>query len=335
VANWAWAIVVTQRVLELHEGPARMALIALVSLALAVAAGWAGRRLSNGRLRHLPWLLVAGIVARQAYLADLRKQYRASAPVRSVGPAESLAHPLTTTDVAVRYYTLASDRLTSPRLRLVLLTDLHITSALAHDYYDHVFDLVAAQDADLILLAGDYASRPENLALLANFFGRSWPARLGVFAVLGNHDIWTDAPRIREILRSNGVRLVEARCQHLPDTVGRVAICGTDAPWGPELPARLDRNELNLVLSHTPDNVYRLAAQGASIVFSGHTHGGQIRVPYFGSVVVPSRSGKLFDEGHFRVNGTELFVSAGVGVDTPALRIYCPPEILVIDLAGT
>ena len=86
------------------------------------------------------------------------------------------------------------------------------------------------------------------------------------------------------------------------------------------------------MLSHTPDNVFRLAERGASLVFSGHTHGGQIRLPGFGSVVVPSRFGGLFDEGHFQVDGTELFVSTGIGADMPILRIYCQPQILVVDL---
>jgi hypothetical protein len=239
---------------------------------------------------------------------------------------------VTTTDVVLHYYALSSQLLVAPRLRLVLLTDMHVTRALPRAYYERVFELVLAQDADLVLLAGDYASAPENIELSAQLFARRWPARLGAFAVLGNHDFWTDPARTRETLRAAGVTLVDSRCQPLPSSIGRVAICGTEAPWGAGLPSLLDRSELNLVLSHTPDNVYRLAEQGASLVLSGHTHGGQIRLPGVGSIVVPSRFGRLFDEGHFRVDGTELFVSAGVGADAPALRIYCPPEILVIDI---
>jgi len=331
-AIWAWATLVTERFLEIRASPVRSLLLTLATLAVASSASWAARRLHRSPLRYLPWLLLAGLAARQWHRRMLRGQYEASAPVRSVGLADSLWHPVTTTNVVVRYYALSSSRLLAQRLRLVSLVDLHITRALPHAYYERILELVAAENADLILLSGDYVSEPENIELLSQLFARQWPARLGAFAVLGNHDIWTDPTRVREVLRASDVTLVEGRCQHLPAAIGRIAICGTEAPWGTELSAALDRSELNLVLSHTPDNVYRLAGQGASVVFSGHTHGGQIRLPGLGSIVIPSRFGGLFDDGHFRVDGTELFVSAGVGADMPPVRIYCPPELLVVDI---
>jgi len=331
-ACWAWAALVTERVLELHEGPLRTGLVALATLAIAGSASFAARRLSHSGLRYLPWLLVVVMAGRHWQRRALRGHYEASAPLRSVGPSVSLWHPITTTDVVVRYYAQSSSRLVAPRLRLVSLADFHVTKALPRAYYDHIFELLTAQAADLILLSGDYVSHHENIELMASLFARRWPARFGTFAVLGNHDLWTDPARVREVLGSAGVTLVEGRCEHLPAALGRIAICGTETPWGPELSTALDRAELNLVLSHTPDNVFRLAEQGASLVFSGHTHGGQIRLPGFGSVVVPSRFGGLFDQGHFLVAGSELFVSAGVGADLPALRVYCPPEILVVDI---
>jgi len=329
----AWALLVMERVLELHEGPPRTALIALGYVLVGGSANGAARRLRHSRARFLPLLLIAGIAAREWQRHALYEQYRASGPIKSIAPATSLLRPITTTDVALHYYALTSNQLASRRLRIVLLSDLHVTRALPGAYYEQLFELTAAQDPDLILLAGDYVSEAENIELVARLFARQRvAARVGAFAVLGNHDFWTDPARIREALSSGGVTLVEGRCQHLPSTIGRIAICGTEAPWGPELSTALDRTELNLVISHTPDNIYRLAEQGASLVFAGHTHGGQIRVPGFGSIVVPSRFGRLFDEGHFQVAGAELFVSPGVGAGMPPLRIYCQPEILVVDI---
>jgi uncharacterized protein len=89
-----------------------------------------------------------------------------------------------------------------------------------------------------------------------------------------------------------------------------------------------------LMLSHTPDNVYDLGDLGADAVFAGHTHGGQIRLPGLGALIVPSRYGRRFDRGHFVVDDTHLFVSAGIGADAPALRLWCPPEIVVVDFVG-
>jgi len=332
-AGWAFAAFVTERVLELRASPLRTVLLTLASLTVVAGASWAASRLSRSPLRWVPWLLLLCVLGRIWHRRVLRQGYEASAPLRTVGPSESLSRPITTTDLVLRYYGLSSNRISLERLRLVVLADLHITPALPADYYDHVFELVSAQDADLILMAGDYVSEAEYFDLAMRLLARRWPARFGTFAVLGNHDLWTDPARVRAALGSGGVTLVGGRCQDLPENLGRIAICGTEAPWGPELSSALDRSALNLVLSHTPDNIYRLAEQGASIVFAGHTHGGQIRAPGFGSVVVPSRFGVLFDQGHFRVEGSDFFVSAGVGADMPALRIYCQPEILVIDIA--
>ena len=87
-----------------------------------------------------------------------------------------------------------------------------------------------------------------------------------------------------------------------------------------------------LVLTHTPDNIYRLNRAGASVVFAGHNHAGQIRIPLAGPVVIPSVYGRRFDHGHFTVNGTDLFVTAGIGTVGPTLRMFCRPDIFVVDI---
>jgi len=331
----AWVLFATERLLEIHDGAPRAALLALGSVGVVGVSLWAARRFRRSLLRFLPLALLALIAGREWRHHALRRQYRAEAPVSRAGGISrlGLSQPVTTTDLVVRSYALGSDRLRVERLRLVSLTDLHVNRALPYAYYEHLLDVVAAQRADLILLTGDYVSKPENIELMAQLFGRRWPARYGAYAVLGNHDWWTDPVRVRAVLETSGVSLVSGNCLHLPAEVGRVAVCGSEAPWGPPLSTALDRMDLNLVLSHTPDNVYRLAEQGASVVLAGHTHGGQIRLPGLGSLLIPSRFGRLFDAGHFRVAGADLFVSAGVGVQDPPLRIYCPPEIVVIDIA--
>jgi predicted MPP superfamily phosphohydrolase len=111
-------------------------------------------------------------------------------------------------------------------------------------------------------------------------------------------------------------------------------IGGDERPWGPgpDHPPKPPATA-TIVLSHTPDNFYRLARSGVTAVFSGHTHGGQYRLPGIGSLVVPGRLGRQFDRGHFRIGGTHLFVSAGVGADAGGRRLWCPPDVLVVDFA--
>ena len=68
------------------------------------------------------------------------------------------------------------------------------------------------------------------------------------------------------------------------------------------------------------------------MVFAGHYHAGQWRLPWLGAVMLPSRLGRLFDHGHFVVRGTHLFVSAGVGLTRIPLRIYCRPDFFIVDI---
>ena len=88
------------------------------------------------------------------------------------------------------------------------------------------------------------------------------------------------------------------------------------------------------MLSHTPDNIYRLSKSEVDVVFSGHYHGGQIRIPYLGAIVIPSIFGRRCDHGHFVIKETNLFVTGGVGTAFPSWRIYCQPDIFVIDIIG-
>ena len=114
-------------------------------------------------------------------------------------------------------------------------------------------------------------------------------------------------------------------------------IVGCDSPWSsPTSPpiAWPAPGELALLLTHTPDNVYRLSRLGYVVIFAGHYHGGQIRVPGLGSLVVPSKYGRRFDHGHFVVNNTHLFVTAGVESVEPPLRLWCQPDVFIVDVVG-
>jgi hypothetical protein len=304
-------------------------LTALVSLLFG--AVWAAKHVRTGQLRLLPFAVLLVALGHEGLERLNRLRQLGNGPEQSVGASASLLRPITTTDLVTQFYEVPSRALRVNRLRVAQITDVHISPMISRAYFEHALDTVVAQKPDLILMTGDYVSRVENLALFQQVLPGRLRAPLGVFAVLGNHDFWTNAEAVRQLLTQAGITLVGGTCARLPDTVGRVAVCGTEAPWGPELDETLREADLSLVLSHTPDNIYDLSARGASAVFAGHLHGGQARLPGFGALVTPSRYGRRFDEGHFRVAGTDLFVSTGLGADDPPLRIYCRPDIIVVD----
>ena len=328
------ALPIIEHSLVWAESTRRYSFLVAVLASLSGGAIFAAHHLRSGPLRLLPWVILLVALGHEGLDQLLRYRYAGSAPVHSVGVEASLWRPITTTDLVLHFFELPEPALRVKRLRVAQISDLHISARLPKAYFEAALDSVAAQDPDLIFITGDTVSDRDDLPLLAEVLAGRVHARYGVFAVLGNHDFWTAPEAVRQTLRAAGIALVSSSCVRLPEEVGRVAVCGSEAPWGPKLEKALAANDLSLVLTHTPDNIYDLSAQGASVVFAGHTHGGQGRVPGLGAVIVPSRYGRRFDEGHFRVGATNLFVSAGLGAYHPPLRIYCRPDVLVIDLVN-
>ncbi|MBN1149002.1 MAG: hypothetical protein JXA78_17220, partial [Anaerolineales bacterium] len=157
--------------------------------------------------------------------------------------------------------------------------------------------------------------------------------KLGTYAILGNHDYWADPQRVAKVVREQGIRILHNGWDQCSIGNQKIVILGCERPWNRQrCPAPgIQPGELALGMSHTADNIYSLSRSGLAAVFSGHYHGGQMQIPGYGPLVVPSRYGRRFHQGHFLVNGVHLFVSAGIGVGKPALRLYCQPDLLIVD----
>jgi predicted MPP superfamily phosphohydrolase len=334
----AWAFLMNRWVINWVDGDAKRFTTLALALVLGALAFVPVLRRSAG-----PWVKVGAFIIAAFTLGELRRAWlRHQYAVEQAGGAPiALFHPVTTTDLVVRHFEVPLQGLFAARVRVVSLSDLHITEELPAAYYERVTRELAARDPDLLLLTGDYLSRIGRLPLLEAFLSSLPRAHYGSFAVLGNHDYWLREPRIARAFARAGITLLAGKCR-LVSVGGSAALrlCGTDAPWGPALTREAIAADAPgtaplVVMSHTPDNVYDLRELGAAAVFAGHTHGGQMRLPLFGAVVIPSRYGRRFDLGHFTVAGTHLFVSAGVGADQPPLRLYCNPELVEVDFTGS
>ncbi len=276
--------------------------------------------------------LAAGEVRRLA----IRRRCRGSAPVQVRPEMVRLRRPVTTLDLRVVRYRIplpAGDR----PFRVVHFSDLHANRAIPLSYYREVFRAAEESRPDVALLTGDFVTWKRDVPLLAGILRPI--GRLATFAVLGNHDHWVaDAP-VSAAVRDAGITLLGGVSQTIAlSPHASVRFSGCEAPWGPCIADRGPDGEGQsfLVLTHTADNIYRLSRMGAHAVFAGHFHAGQFRLPWLGPVAVPSAYGRRFDHGHFVVDGTHLFVTAGVGVAIPPLRLYCRPDIFVVDfVAGT
>jgi len=316
----------------LRDGMAKKPLVVFAFVAIVGGGIAAGLFLPATPWVLLPVTVLLLIAAGEMRRARIRRSCAGERPVDTVPHAVKLSSPVTTTDLVVHRYQVQHEKWQGERLRLVHVTDLHVHPRLPVEYYRRVFQVAEEARADLALLTGDFLTKLEALPILRQVLRPI--ASKGTFAVLGNHDYWTDPEAVGRVVREAGITLLTNRSERVTLGSREVMLTGYDYPWGTSarsIPAAAD-GRLHLVLSHTPDNVYRLARSAADFVFSGHNHAGQIRIPFLGPVVMPSVYGRRFDHGHFRVDGTHLFVAGGVGAGDPPIRIYCRPDIFVVDI---
>ena len=219
-------------------------------------------------------------------------------------------------------------------LRMVALGDLHFDPLCEEDYVSHVCDMVNKLNPDIIVYIGDLmtedATRCEDMARLLS---RS-VARLGSFAALGNHEHLSGAGRITAALEGNGIRVLCNECVPLPSQEN-FYLTGLDSFWGsPDLGifSRTPQHSRHILLAHEPDPFLKLNDPRIALQISGHTHGGQIRIPFYGAWHLPIR-GKKFDQGLFAKDGRYLYVNRGIGTLKPHVRFDCRPEITVFELS--
>jgi predicted MPP superfamily phosphohydrolase len=330
-ATALWLLLVNRWLMAWVDGPAKTFSIAAALPALLAAAWFVSRAPAA---RGVAVVAAGMVVAGEARRVALRASYRVEG-VAAASEIATLAKPVTTTDLAVRHFDVALPAMGEGRLRIAHLSDLHIGGALSFDFYVKAIDLVRAERPDVVVITGDFLEGAEWLPLLERWAALAASAAPRVVYSLGNHDYWIDREAVQGVLERAGIERATGRIVELRPARPRIVATGTDAPWADDA-AQLDAQAaVRIVLSHAPDNIYDLARRGASVVFAGHHHGGQIRLPLIGALVVPSRYGRRFDRGRFHVQGTDLIVSAGVGAEHPALRVYCPPEVVVVDLVGS
>ncbi len=218
-------------------------------------------------------------------------------------------------------------------LTILHLTDFHFAPCYHRRYFEAVSR--AAQEwgvCDLILFTGDMIDNDEGIAWVEPVLG-PLTARLGKFAILGNHDLAHDVDGLVASLERAGYTNLEGAWTTVEHQGATLALGGTSTPWGPELDTQaMPESDASIVLSHAPDTFPKFASAGVNLVLAGHNHGGQIRVPILGPIMMPSRFSRRYDRGIFRRGRTLLFVSQGVGGKHPLRFGGCMPEIARVTL---
>jgi predicted MPP superfamily phosphohydrolase len=159
------------------------------------------------------------------------------------------------------------------------------------------------------------------------------------FAVLGNHDYWTDAKIVRNMLETCGIMDLTNTTFRFSRDGASLHLCGVDDVWEgdvhlEDVTAKLVDDSPAILLAHEPDFADTSAATGKfDLQISGHTHGGQIVLPFWGPPVLPYLGWK-YPSGLYQVSGMYQYTNRGVGVGRIPVRLNCPPEITIFTLSG-
>ena len=236
-------------------------------------------------------------------------------------------------------------------LTIAQLSDFHLGPYVSAEDVRRSVGMANALGADLVVLTGDFVYRSAGYSAACAQELAALYARRGVYAALGNHDVWTDADQVATNLSNAGIRVL--RNERLPLTLGDTDLwlLGIEdtgyaggsfsdfrAIWQPAaddlalmleaIPADAPR----LLLVHNPDFTEMLPEGRIDLVLCGHTHGGQVRLPLLGPPVVPSCFGQKYASGLVAGPRTNVYVNRGIGLIPPPIRFNCRPEITMFRL---
>ncbi len=227
-------------------------------------------------------------------------------------------------------------------MRIALVSDLHTGSPFnGLSKLDEIVTRTNASRPDLVLIAGDLVIQdvpggrfvpPERIA---HRLGRL-RAPLGVHAVLGNHDRWLDGPRVLRALYRANIPVLEDRAVEISRGGPAFWLVGISDLWTSRHDVRGALAQAPpgppvLAFMHNPDVFPRIPSR-VSLTLAGHTHGGQVNLPFFGRLIVPSHYGARYAIGHVVEGGRHLFVTPGVGTSILPVRFRVPPEISILRL---
>jgi uncharacterized protein len=214
-------------------------------------------------------------------------------------------------------------------VRVMQLSDIHASEAVPLDFISRVVDRINRNPPDLLVVTGDMVTEDRRfISGVAQLLGRI-EARLGRFAIMGNHDYWTDGPEMSRALERNDIHHLRNESVWVGGR-GGLRLIGIDDHWtgNDDLEAAMAGvgvEEAQMLLMHSPDLVVPASRAKIPFALCGHTHGGQVRLPWYGALVTPSALG--YEQGRYLHRGTQMYVNRGLGTLDLRVRLNCRPEV--------
>lgn len=224
--------------------------------------------------------------------------------------------------------------------RIVQLSDFHAGGrGWSAELMARAATLAAAQQADLIVLTGDFFETTPAIGACPELFG-ALRAPDGILAVLGNHDYHHEAVRVHRIvdaLQDVGVRVLRNESYRVRRGTQELWIVGVDDGYSghDDLPSAMSgvpSAVRPVMLTHYPDFTWNLPPRRFAVVLCGHTHGAQVRLPLVGLYARRRIANTRFSHGLYDVNHNPVFVTTGIGTSGRPIRILSRPEVVVVQL---
>lgn len=227
--------------------------------------------------------------------------------------------------------------------RIVFLSDIHCDQYLDEESLRELFHRVNYLEPDIILLGGDYVTTRKHISPYLSEI-ELLKSRYGIFAVLGNHDHWTDPQKIKEGMLASGITMVDNASSWVRIGTDSIKIGGVGDWWSD---AQIINNTINdvaetdfcILLSHQPSYIDDLKTEKVDLMLSGHTHAGQITLFGQWAPIMPGQfseglitTKQEFRYGWIKKNNTQLYVTSGIGMGGFPFRFFAHPEIVEITL---
>ena len=239
------------------------------------------------------------------------------------------------------------------KIKIALMADLHLGPFKREGFVKRLSERLEEINPDIVVFSGDLIHSSLNkekvdqrIELLASF--KYLADKFPTYAVIGNHEytigrrgnfkhFYDTSARLEKILEEVGVNYLSNESLLIDD---KIWLIGLDEVWAnkanpTEALEQADDNYPKILLVHNPDFLYDfpIEAQSFDLILSGHTHAGQIRLPFIGTIVpLPTELGRKYDQGLFKIKNTLLFITRGIGETGTRARLFGPPEIVVLNI---
>ncbi len=230
------------------------------------------------------------------------------------------------------------DQVINSELKIVVFADIHLGIFKNGVSLKRVVNKINKLSPDVVFMPGDFVYLINKGDIESEMAPLS-DIKAPLYAVTGNHDAGIFGENISDellfFLRKYNVRLIDNAIERIEINGNHFTIIGLSDLWGGEIDLDLlnnvEESEYVIVLAHNPDTVYSFPKNAhIDLVISGHTHGGQVRLPFFYKSTIPSNYG--FNKGLYTIGDTTIYVTSGIGMVGLPFRLLIPPEIAVLKI---